>query len=122
MNPDKSHQWIAAKDIGFFVGEAFEKPGEWLGRVEEIAGDEVTMAEFVEQLSRSAGIDIRYQKVTWDGYEEAAGEEMTVMLRWFDNAGYDVDIAALRSQYPNLLTWQQYLQELRLGVTQPTNY
>jgi len=35
---------------------------------------------------------------------------MTEMLRWFDESGYNADITALRSQYPNLLTYQEYLQ------------
>lgn len=109
---DRSHQWIAASDIGFFVGEAFDKPDEWLGQTLAIAGDQLTIAEFVDVLSRSTGVEVHYQQLAWSAYEEQAGEEMTAMLRWFDESGYTVDVAALRSQYPNLLTCEQYLQSL----------
>ena len=36
---------------------------------------------------------------------------MTVMLRWFDEVGYDVDIPALRARYPGLLTYEQFLEK-----------
>ena len=108
----RSHQWIAASDIGFFVGEAFDNPDEWLGRTLEIAGDELTIAEYVALLSEVSGIDVAYQQVPWEAFEEQAGEEMAVMVRWFDDSGYDVDIAALRGRYPDLLTYEQYLRTL----------
>ena len=52
------------------------------------------------------------KQVPWDAFEAQAGQEMSMMLRWFDESGYDVDIAALRSRYPDLLTYEQYLQSL----------
>lgn len=110
---EKSHQWIAASDIGFFVGEAFDQPERWLGRTVEIAGDQLTIAEYVKVLSLTLGIEVHHQQVEWSSYEDQAGEEMTVMLHWFDESGYNVDIAKLRSQYPDLLTYQEYLQSLQ---------
>ena len=105
----KRHQWIAASDIGFFVGEAFDKPHEWMGKTVEIAGDELTLAELVALLSQVSGVDVQYEQVKWSDYEDRAGHEMTVMLRWFDEVGYDVDIPALRARYPGLLTYEQFL-------------
>ncbi|MDH3380945.1 MAG: NmrA/HSCARG family protein [Gammaproteobacteria bacterium] len=108
----KSHQWIASQDIGFFVGEAFDNPHEWVGRTLEVAGDRLTIFEFVDVLSRSTGVDVKHRQLTWSEYEKQNGAEMTAMMRWFDETGYAVDISALRSQYPNLLTYQQYLRGL----------
>ncbi|MCP5090469.1 MAG: NmrA/HSCARG family protein [Gammaproteobacteria bacterium] len=111
-DPGRSHQWIAASDIAYLVGEAFDNPAEWLGQAVDIAGDQLTIAEFVDALSRAAEVDIRYQKLTWAEYQAQSGEEMTAMLRWFDDIGYQVDIAALRGRYPKLLTYEQYLEKL----------
>jgi len=108
----KSHQWIAASDIGFFVGEAFDNPGEWTGRELDIAGDELTIAEYVDALSVTIGMDVHHQQIGWDSFEKDAGEEMTVMVRWFDETGYSVDVESLRQQYPDLLTYEQYLLSL----------
>ena len=110
---DKTQQWIAASDIGFFVGEAFDHPDEWIGKALDIAGDEMSIAEFTDVLSRSVGLDVHHQQITWKKYEEEAGEEITLMARWLDNKGFDADVEALRKMYPNLLTYQQFLQNLR---------
>ena len=111
-DPGRSHQWIAARDIGFFVGEAFDNPDEWIGRTLEIAGDQLTIAEFVDVLSRAVGDEIQYRQVTWSDFREQNGEETAAMVRWFDESGYDADVSSLRSRYPNLLTYEEYLQTL----------
>ena len=106
---DKNHQWIAARDIGFFVGEAFDNPDEWSGKALDIAGDEMTIAEYADLLTVTMGINVHHQQSTWDAYEAEAGEEMTMMTRWFDQIGYDVDVESLRMRYAGLLTYEQYL-------------
>lgn len=105
----KGHQWIAARDIGFFVGEAFDYPDIWVGVTEEIAGVEMTLAEFVAALSEITGVNVQYIQIDWDDYEIALGAEMSDMVRWFDNEGYSVDVEGLRSRYPGLMTVQDYL-------------
>ena len=105
----KSHQWIAARDIGFFVGEAFDYPDIWVGAAENIAGVQMTLAEFVAALSEVTGVDVQYGQIDWDDYQIAQGAELTEMVRWFDNEGYSVDVAGLRSRYPGLTTLRDYL-------------
>ncbi|MFT4519710.1 MAG: hypothetical protein ACI9JM_002107 [Halioglobus sp.] len=108
----KRHQWIAAKDIGFFVGEAFDKPEQWMGKAVNIAGDETTLSEFLTTLSEEFNVDISYKKIPWDQFEASSGPEMTMMYRWFDGPGYQVDLHALRAQYPNLITMREYVRSL----------
>lgn len=112
LDPDVRHQWIAAKDIGFFVAEAFDKPKEWMGRTEEIAGDEMTIEQLGDVLSEVLGRPVAYKQLTWETYQEENGEEMTVMQRWFADEGYSVDVTALRKQYPNLTRAKDYLETL----------
>ena len=107
----KSHQWIAASDIGFFVGTAFDNPATWIGKEIDIAGDELTIAEYVDVLSFTMGLNVHHQQISWKSFEEDAGEEMTVMLRWFDEKGYSVDVEALRREYPGLLTFEQFMRD-----------
>ncbi len=108
----KTHQWIAASDIGFFAGEAFDNPQEWLGKAIDIAGDELSIAEFTDMLSRTTGLDVHHQQITWQALEDDAGLEITAMIRWFNNIGYDADVVRLRERYPNLLTYEQYMMAL----------
>ena len=38
------------------------------------------------------------------------GEEYAVMYRWFNDYGYEADIAALKKEHPGLVTFEQYLR------------
>lgn len=113
--PDQRNQWIAAADIAFFVGEALDNPQEWNGRALDIAGDGMTLAEFTAVLSGVLDRPVEYEQISWADYEAAAGEELTVMHRWFASDGYSVDIAALRERYPNLRTAEDFLRSMEWG-------
>ena len=47
----------------------------------------------------------------WDQFREQMGEEYAVMYEWFNEVGYEADIPALRSEYPELSTLEQYLPD-----------
>lgn len=111
-DPNSSHQWIAVRDVGFFVGEAFDNPGEWQGRTLEIAGDEMTVGEYIALVSRIAGVDIEYRRQSWEEFRDELGEEMTEMFQWFEASGYDAEVATLRDRYPDLLTQEEFLASL----------
>lgn len=111
-NPDTSHQWIAASDIGFFVAEAFDNPNDWLGVTMEIAGDELTIAQLQATLAGAFGHEFEHVQVSWADFEARVGEEITLMYRWFEDEGYSVDIEALRARYPNLKPVSEFLVEL----------
>jgi uncharacterized protein YbjT (DUF2867 family) len=110
LKPEARLQMIAVDDIGAFVAMAFEKPGHWQGQTLDIAGDEVSMSELAASLSRIAGHDVHYEQTPWDQFEQAAGREMSAMYRWFEEVGYHVDIAAVRREYPNLMTLERWFQ------------
>ena len=110
LDPDKPFQMLAAADIGVFVALAFENPREWIGREVELAGDEMTMPEVAGTFSRVVGREVGYYQVPWDQFEVNAGEEATVMYRWFNDHGYEADIAALREVHPGLIAFEEYLR------------
>ena len=110
LDPDKPLQHVAVEDIGAFTALAFEHPDEWIGREVDLAGDEQTMPQMAETFSRVTGKEIDYYQVPWDQFEEQMGEEYAVMYRWFNDVGYEADIAALRQEYPELTTFEQYLR------------
>ena len=112
-----SHQWIAARDIGFFAAEAFDNPDQWIGVTKEIAGDVLTLAELIDTLSEAFGREFEHVQISWEVYKARAGEEITTMVRWFEEQGYDVDVEALREQYPGLQTAAEFLADL--AVTAP---
>ena len=110
LDPEKPFQMIDADDIGVFAAMAFEDPGTWIGREVDIAGDELTMLEIAGTFSRVIGRNVDYFQVPWEGFEEQMGEEYTVMYRWFNDQGYEANIAALRDAYQGLSSFEQYLR------------
>jgi len=110
MSADKQLQEIAVRDIGMIVGEAFDAPTAWIGKTIEIAGDEYSMAEAAATFSHALGHPVTFERVPWTAFEEAAGEEITIMFRWFDEVGYSVDIDGLRAQFPKMTGLEKYLQ------------
>jgi uncharacterized protein YbjT (DUF2867 family) len=110
LDPDKPFQQVAVEDVGAFAAMAFEHPDEWIGREVDLAGDEQTMPEIAETFGCVTGRDIAYYQVPWDQFEEQMGEEYAVMYRWFNDVGYEADVAALRREYPELTTLERYLR------------
>jgi len=111
LSPQTRLQMIAVADIGAFVALAFEHPGHWHNRAFELAGDELSMTEIAQALSRASGREVRYQQVPWDQFERRAGHEMTIMYRWFESNGYNVDIAGVRQNYPPLTSFNRWLEQ-----------
>ncbi len=111
LSPDTRMQEISVSDIGRFAAEAFDNPAQWLGRAVEIAGAQYTMEESAAIFSRVIGRPVKYEQVPWAQYEKENGPEMTVMMRWFEDVGYNADIAALQASYPGLISLEQYLRD-----------
>jgi uncharacterized protein YbjT (DUF2867 family) len=110
LDPDKPFQQVAVEDIGAFAAIAFENPDRWIGREVDLAGDEPTMPEIAETFGRVIGREVSYYQVPWDQFEEQMGEEFAVQYRWFNDMGYEADIAALQQEYPELTTFEHYLR------------
>lgn len=111
LKPETRLQMVAVDDIGAFVALAFEHPGHWHNRAFELAGADLSMTEIAEAFSRASGREVRYQQAPWDQFEQQVGHEMTVMYRWFEEKGYNIDIAAVREHYPELTSFQRWLDQ-----------
>lgn len=108
--PERIVCFIAIRDIGFFVGEAFAHPDEWLGRRVNIAGDRMTLAELAVTFGAVLGADVAYVRRPLDEYLQAFPPPLRPLFRWYDEVGYDVDAAGWRARYPHLTTLEAYLR------------
>jgi len=110
LNPDTPLQQVCVDDVGAFAAMVFDRPDNWLSReVDVLAGDELTMTEVAQTFSRVIGRQVSYVQLPWDQFHQSAGEEVTIMYKWFNNVHYEADIAALHEEYPQLATLEQYL-------------
>jgi uncharacterized protein YbjT (DUF2867 family) len=109
---NKPYQTIATDDIGAFVALAFERPSEFIGKALEIAGSELTNVEAAKVFSQVLGKPVKFQRIPLPVVRLLLGKEFHAMFRWFNEAGYQADIPALRRAYPeiHLHTLEEWLR------------
>ncbi|KUJ66824.1 NmrA family transcriptional regulator [Streptomyces albus subsp. albus] len=112
LDPDTSLQMIAGMDIGRIAADAFDKPAEFIGKKIEIAGDERTVREIAEVLTKIDGIPTRFERQSIEALRAGAGE-VANMFAWINERGFQADIATLRGRYPDLLTLEAWLRKNR---------
>jgi len=110
LDPHVSMPQISVDDIGAFAAMAFRHPDKWIGRTFELAAEEVSMRRLAEIFTVILGRPVKYVQVPWDQYRQQAGDELTRMYRWLNDAAYYIDIAAVRREYPTLTTLEQALR------------
>lgn len=113
LRPDVRLQMIAVDDIGAFAALAFARPEQFVGKALEIAGDEMTLPEAAEVLSRVSGRPVRY--VPAETPPGGANADNLKMQEWFNESGYQAYIPALRRLYPGLTNLETWLQRTGWG-------
>lgn len=108
LNPDTVLQMIAVEDIGKFGALAFENHEKMNGVELDISGDQRTMPETADIISRAMD-----KKIVFDRrpIEEARSwnEDFAIMLEWFDRVGYCADINGLETNYGfNLIKFPEW--------------
>ncbi len=93
------------------VAEVFERPADFMHREIELASVEMSMPEIAAAFSRVLGKPVNYQQVPFKAFEQQAGEEVTIMYRWFENVGYSANFAELKRDFPALTNFEAYLRD-----------
>jgi uncharacterized protein YbjT (DUF2867 family) len=99
---DKPYQLICTDDIGAFAALAFAKPGAFIGKAIEIAGDELTNPAIAATFGRVMGRPIKFRRLPLFLTRIMLGKEFHQMFKWFNEAGFQADIPALRRDYPEI--------------------
>ncbi len=120
LSPDRPFQQVAVDNVGAFAALAFGNREEWLGRELDLAGDDRPMPEIAEAFSAAIGRTVSYVRVSWEDFLAAAGEEYHKMYRWFEEVGYDANIAELRRIHPGLTSFDEYLKAARWSEGGPS--
>ena len=110
LKPTTSLQMIAVDDIGFFAALAFARPQEFIGKATELAGDSLTMPQVAAAMTRATGQPVRFVEVPLEQVA-AFSQETADMLAWFNDYGYEADIAGLRKLNPGLQTFETFLRK-----------
>ncbi len=109
LHPDTQLQLIAVHDIGMVVADMFDKPGKYLGKAIEIAGDELTGPQIAAAFAKATGQPARFEEQPIAEIQ-AFNSDIASMFTWLNDHGYNSDIPALRQQFPTLMTFETWLQ------------
>ncbi|GAA5923299.1 NmrA/HSCARG family protein [Sporobolomyces koalae] len=106
----KPLQMVACDDIGHFGANALLHPEQFANRTIELAGDELTMDQARDAYTRVEG------RSAWKAWVPgvallALPYEFRIMLYWFHNQGYSVQIASVKSEHPALLSFEDWLRK-----------
>jgi len=107
--------FIAPQDIGRLAAEAFDHPEEWLGRAEAIAGQRLSYSEVAASMARVLGHPVQYHQIPWDEYTATAAPTAVARESWYLENSDPVDVDALRTRYPWLMTLEEYLRAAGWG-------
>lgn len=106
MPPKRVLQLVALADIGAFVAALAERREQVFGKRFDFAGDELSGEEQAKILSEAIGRPIGYREIPIAAARQQS-EDAALMFEWFDRVGYDVDIAALRRNFPEV-RWHSF--------------
>jgi uncharacterized protein YbjT (DUF2867 family) len=98
MKPSTPLQMIAVADIGPYGRLAFEQHEKLSGRALDIAGDELTMPQAADLISKAARRPVKFVQVPIAEVRKFS-EDFALMLEWFDAVGYDADIAGNAKEF-----------------------
>ncbi len=110
LSSETKVQQLCEEDYGKMVAEVFERPTDFLNREIEVASVDMTMPEIAADFSRVLGKEVKYQQIPFEAFEQQAGEEMTIMYRWFEAVGYGADWAELKRDFPEPTGFETYLR------------
>jgi uncharacterized protein YbjT (DUF2867 family) len=110
LSPDTKLQQLSEEDYGAMVAEVFERPADFINREIEVASVEMTMPEIAGAFSHILGKPVNYQQIPFEAFEQQAGEEVTIMFRWFENVGYAADLAELKRTFQAPTNFEGYLR------------
>jgi uncharacterized protein YbjT (DUF2867 family) len=110
LSPDQKLQQLSEEDYGEIVAEIFEHPADFMNREIEVASVDMTMTEIAAAFSRVLGKNVAYQQISFEAFEQQAGEEVTIMYRWFEDIGYRADLTQLKRDFHKLTDFESYLR------------
>jgi uncharacterized protein YbjT (DUF2867 family) len=111
LNPDTKLQQLSEEDYGEMVAEVFDRPTDFANRALEVASVEMTMSEMAAAFSHVLGGNITYKQITFAEFEQQAGEEVTIMYRWFEQDGYAADLGQLKHEFHAPTNFESYLRD-----------
>lgn len=105
------NHFFSTYDMGLVTAAAFTDPARWMGREINLSADPRTGAEVAALLSKLSGLDVKHSVVP---FEQATGPT-NVNARFFAEHDLAYDTIALKKQFPEIMTLEQFLRNANYG-------
>ncbi len=116
-------QLIAVPDIAAVVAAVLAHPEETAGAELDLAGDELTLEGVAAVFARALERPVRYARQVEDTVGHRDPEQMRALLRWREEEGHNVDVAALRERCAGwgveLMTLERWIGVSWPGIAAP---
>ena len=110
LSGGKRIQLVSCHDIGYVAAQALKKPGQYIGQTVDLAADNLTASEIQDAYYNAQGSRpykaLLPRLILW-----LMPYDFRAMFQWFGTRGYTANINALRSDYPDLLTFEKWLKK-----------
>jgi uncharacterized protein YbjT (DUF2867 family) len=104
-------QFVSTYDIGWFAARALEDPDLYAGRVIPLAGDQLSIGEIIKTFKTVTGHKPWVAPIPTFLAKRAMPKEFLDMFRWIREKGFKADIAKVRQEYPQLLTFAGWVKK-----------
>ena len=104
-------QFVATYDIGWFAARALEEPERYAGRVIPVAGDELSVGDIIRTFKTVTGNKPWVAPIPTFLARKIMPKEFLDMFTWVREKGFNVDIAQVRQEYPQLLTFAGWVKK-----------
>lgn len=108
---EKPVQLIATSDIGYFAAEAFHDPVTWNKKAFGLAGDEMNFSQLSRAFEKVTGTPAGTTFSLLGKALKYGVAEVGVMLDWFKNDGYKVNISEVKNVHPEVTSMESWLKE-----------
>ncbi|KAF8214041.1 hypothetical protein K438DRAFT_1563603 [Mycena galopus ATCC 62051] len=113
LAPTTRLQFIAASDLGAVAALALQNPDAYIGRKVDVAGDALTPKDLEDGWREVLGREMRPEMIGGSALSwmvRTATKDLRTMFKFFNEVGYNVDLAAAREMYPEMKDWKTFLR------------
>ncbi|MGW0792785.1 NmrA/HSCARG family protein [Streptomyces sp. NPDC002911] len=103
---DRPLQQVALRDLGHVVAAVMADPNRWIGQRVEVAGDDPTPEQMARAIADAAGGPVTFRGIPLESVRQA-NPDMGAMFTYLTESGYQVDLAALRNDFPGI-SWLSF--------------
>jgi uncharacterized protein YbjT (DUF2867 family) len=109
LGDSKRLQLVSTSDVGWFAARALEQPDLYAGRTVALAGDELSVNGILDAYLKVTGHAPRPFRFP-EFLLRLLPRDFSRMLHWFAEHGFQADIAALKQEHPQLISFASWLQ------------